>query len=528
MEDRDPVVEEVRENFTLKRLQERVWRLEAENKELKQGNSILDTQYKSQCETQSDMLRQLYGELEENLCKVEDREATIERLEKEIEDQRMKHQEQLESERSVWENTENGLQKRVEALEGELHELREFKENKIQLEADLDKLEKQLQQQSEEFSQRSSDFDRKKVLEIDQIKKDTQRIIKETREKLKAKTKDQLDTTTKRVIMENNQYENELNYQSKEMERLMENERRLLEQNAQLRRNLSIHKDLENELARRTHGYQKLIKKMEQKQKHDADVRGEEHLASMDSFGDVSEMRSIAGGTTVQDLSVEAAALGEENDKLRRQAEGVQGTLQMVRHEFAQYRRDHATLTQLQDQSTRLIISALYELKNQRECDPFPPATYDQEADWAFATMTPKQKEYFFRVLLEKLNSSMCSSCFPTGPQPTSQSTSSLLPQISKASRGGQEAPQFSQFLWSVASNANGLGSPGSKRRDVTHKEAQTETDASDPCLKEGLWSPKARSFHGGAPVTPAMVAGSVRQWGPRAASHRSRLGRVV
>lgn len=523
MEDRDPVVEEVRENFTLKRLQERVWRLEAENKELKQGNSILDTQYKSQCETQSDMLRQLYGELEENLCKVEDREATIERLEKEIEDQRMKHQEQLESERSVWENTESGLEKKVEALEGELHELREFKENKIQMEQLLDSLQSQLQQQSEEFSQRSSDFDRKKVLEIDQIKKDTQRIIKDTREMLKAKTKDQLDSTTKRTIMENDQYATELHYQSKEMERLMENERRLLEQNAQLRRNLSIHKDLENELARRTHGYQKLIKKMEQKQKQDADVRGEEQLVSMDSFGDVSEMRSIAGGT-VQDLSVEVTALGEDNEKLRRQAEGVQGTLQMVRHEFAQYRRDHATLTQLQDQSTRLIISALYELKNQRECDPFPPATYDQEADWAFATMTPKQKEYFFRVLLEKLNSSMCSSCFPTGPQPTSQSTSSLLPQISKACRG-HEAPQFSQFLWSVASNAN---LPSGKRRDVTHKSAQTETEASDPCLKEGLWSPKSRSFHGGAPVTPAMVAGSVRQWGPRAASHKSRLGRVV
>jgi len=528
MEDRDPVVEEVKENFTLKRLQERVWRLETENKELKQGNSILQTQYTSQCETQSDMLRQLYGELEVNYCKVQYREATMARLEKELEDQRTKHQEQLDSERSVWENTESGLEKRVEALEGELHELRVFKENKIQLEEDLASLKRQLQQQSEEFSQRSSDFDRKKVLDIDQIKKDTQRIIKDTREMLKAKTKDQLDSTTKRTIMENDQYATELHYQSKEMERLMENERRLLEQNAQLRRNLSIHKDLENELARRTHGYQKLIKKMEQKQKHDADLRGEEQLASMDSFGDVSELRSMVVGSTAHDLSVEVTMLGEENEKLRRQAEGVQGTLQMVRHEFAQYRRDHATLTQLQDQSTRLIISALYELKNQRECDPFPPASYDQEADWAFATMTPKQKEYFFRVLLEKLNSSMCSSCFPTGPQPMSQSTTSLLPQISKGSRTGQEAPQFSQFLWSVATNASG-GSPGSgKRRDVTHKSAQTETDASDPCLKEGLWSPKSRSFHGGAPVTPAIVAGSVRQWGPRAASHRSRLGRVV
>ena len=35
MEDRDPVLDEVLEHFELKKLQERVWRLEAENKELK-------------------------------------------------------------------------------------------------------------------------------------------------------------------------------------------------------------------------------------------------------------------------------------------------------------------------------------------------------------------------------------------------------------------------------------------------------------------------------------------------------------
>jgi len=524
MEERDPVVEEVKENFNLKKLQERVWRLEAENKELKLGNSILTTQHQSQVETQGDMLRQLYGEIEETSYKVQDREATIKKLEEELEDQRTRHQEQLDSERSMWENTQSGLEKKVEALEGELHELREFKENKIQMEGELASLKRQLQQQAEDHSQQMSIFDRQRVLDIDQIKKDTQRDINDTREKLKAKTKEKLDETTKRTIMENDQYATELYYQSKENERLMENERKLLEQNAQLRRNLSIHRELEEELAHRTCKYQKLIKKMEQKQKLDAELRGEEQLASMDSFGDTTELRSMAAGSTAHDMSVELTTLSDENEKLRRQADGVQGTLQMVRHEFGQYRRDHATLTQLQDQSTRLIISALYELKNQRECDPFPPATYDPDADWAFSTMTPKQKEYFFRVLLEKLNSSMCSSCFPTGPQPTSQSSASLLPQISKGSRAGQDVPQFSQFLWSVSSS--NLGSP--KRKDVTNKSAQTETDASDPCLKEGMWSPKARSFHGGAPVTPAVVAGNVRQWGPRATSHRSRLGRVV
>merc|ERR1740121_1686341 len=226
-----------------------------------------------------------------------------------------------------------------------------------------------------------------------------------------------------------------------------------------------------------------------------------------------------------------ATQLNEENSQLKHQVEGIQSTLQMVRHEFAQYRRDHATLTQLQDQSTRLIISALYELKNQRECDPFPPATYDENANGQFAHMTTKQKEYFFRVLLEKLNSSMCGSCFPTGPQSNQESTASL-PQITKGSHTHDQAQggHFSQFLWSVASHGGQPSVAGASRKEVSSKGCQTETVTSDPCLKEGLWNPSTRARHSdSSTVSPAMVCGGVRQWGPRAASHKSRgLGRAV
>merc|ERR1719181_2009170 len=90
-----------------------------------------------------------------------------------------------------------------------------------------------------------------------------QKNIKETREYLKARTKDQLDSTTKRTIMENEQMATELHFQSKETERLLDRNQQLMDENSQLRRNLQIHKDLENELARRTHVYQKLIKKMQ-------------------------------------------------------------------------------------------------------------------------------------------------------------------------------------------------------------------------------------------------------------------------
>jgi hypothetical protein len=518
-EEKNPMAEEVRENFTLKTLQERVWRLESENKELRVNNSILQTQYTSQCETQSDILRTLHANLDENYNKIEESEARIMRLEQMLEDQQQEFKDKLEEERAQWERNMSELRAQKDHLEEKLAEVAEFQRNKETMEGDLANLKKQLADQAEEHARAVSAFDRKKAIEIDQLKKDMQRTVKETREMLKARTKDQLDSTTKRTIMENEQMATELHFQSRETERLLDRNQSLLEENSQLRRNLLIHKDLENELARRTHVYQKLIKKMDQKQKMEAASR--------------EQSRELRVGSTQDDAGLEASmsemVSGEELEKAKRESEGLQNTLQMVRHEFAQYRRDHATLTQLQDQSTRLIISALYEMKNQRESGPFPPESYDEGADWQFVNMTPKQKEYFFRVLLEKLNSSMCHNCFPTGDLSAGMSTlsSTSLPNIQGGhahNHGAGGGKHFSQFLWSVATvGENQMSVDGA--REVSTQGTQTETADNDPCLKQGFWSPESRAKFSDKPIlTPDMVKGGVRPWGSSSLTRRPRM----
>lgn len=529
MEDRDHIIDEVRENLTLKTLQERVWRLEADNKELKVNNSILKTQYDSQCETQSDILRTLHANLDDNYSKIEEYEQKILRLEQQLEDQKQEFKDEQEKEKSIWESRVAELNMKNEHLEAELNKVSEFRQNKEAMEYELASLKRQLQDQAESHSRDVSAFDRKKAIEIDQLKKDMQRSIKDTREMLKARTKDQLDSTTKRTIMENEQMATELHFQSKETERLLDRTQQLQEENQQLRRNLSIHKDLENELARRTHVYQKIIKKMKQRAdanstaiaEEDGSVGGEESILDEPSVTrDLKrDLSSASGGTAA------GASHGPENEQLQRQVDGVTSRLEMVRHEFAQYRRDHNTLTQLQDQSTRLIIAALYELKNQRECDPFPPAVYDENANWQFTNMTTRQKEYFFRVLLEKLNSGMCGSCFPAGPQASNQQSTSSLPQINKGSAqaagGGGAGTHFSQFLWSVATHGAQPSELAAKRETAT-KSMQTETQPSDPCFREGLWAPrpqKGKESPSPSTVTSQMVTSSVRPWGGRAAT---------
>lgn len=524
------LIDEVRENFTLKTFQEKVWRLESENKDLKVNNSILHTQYTSQCETQSDILRHLHANLDENYSKIEELQGKVSQLEGDLEDQKQKAKDELEAERAQWNSKVGLLNTEKERLEGELEKVREFRENKAQMEADLANLKAKLRDQADEHQRNVSAFDRKKAIEIDQLKQDMRRSIKETKEMLRNRTKDQLDTTTKRTIMENEQMATELHFQSKETERLLTRNQSLMDENAQLKRNLVIHKDLENELARRTHVYQKLVKKMGQRKKADDQLP-----ANLSGFEDPSitqeESRELSGM-----LSASDGVVADENEKLKRQVEGIQSTLQMVRQEFATYRRDHATLTQLQDQSTRLIIATLYELKNQRESgEPFPPASYDEKADWQFGTMTGRQKEYFFRVLLEKLNSSMCGTCFPAGGHQHGGASNASLPPLGKSGEVSHphntSGAHFSQFLWSVATHG-GQPAGGGPRKDTASQGCQTETDPTDPCFREGFWNPQSRSrFNDASTVSPAMVCGSVRSWGstaPPRASRSQLKGRAV
>ena len=71
-------------------------------------------------------------------------------------------------------------------------------------------LEKQLEDVNEQHANEISLLDRKKAVEIDQLKKDMVAKIRETRDSLRLKTKDQLDVITKRTIMENEQMSTQL------------------------------------------------------------------------------------------------------------------------------------------------------------------------------------------------------------------------------------------------------------------------------------------------------------------------------
>lgn len=243
------------------------------------------------------------------------------------------------------------------------------------------------------------------------------------------------------------------------------------------------------------------------------------------------DLEEAAGetGSTVAAMKEKMERVGKENEEL-------QQTLHMVRYEFAQYRRDHATLTQLQDQSARLVIAALYDLKNQVESGPLPDPGPEitkpgapPGSDWS--TMSNRQRELFFRMLLEKLNQSLCTTCMPTESAAhersvQGRSSSSLPPTTKVPSLAGQDGsagpggqPDFASFLRSITLSEGGANASGQLQYGKESRAVQTSTDPADPCLRERSMEEPARP-----PVTSAKVRGQVREWGAKAiTAHRPR-----
>jgi hypothetical protein len=88
--------------------------------------------------------------------------------------------------------------------------------------------------------------------------------IKETKANLLALNDEQLQTTTTLTILQNKQLTTELQYQSQMTEDLLQKTNKQQAQISTLKRDIEIHREVEKELAKRTHFCQKYIKKLKQ------------------------------------------------------------------------------------------------------------------------------------------------------------------------------------------------------------------------------------------------------------------------
>lgn len=138
---------------------------------------------------------------------------------------------QLGSESAASAQRVQALSDELEATRHTLAGLQSFMEMRDRLEADLRALEARLQEQAKAFADELAELKRRHLMEKSRLRHEMMSKIREAKSSLLAMTEDQLHTTTKRTILENQQMATELHYQSKETERLLRRNDQLVAEN---------------------------------------------------------------------------------------------------------------------------------------------------------------------------------------------------------------------------------------------------------------------------------------------------------
>ena len=329
---------------------------------------------------------------EEFMKKIESQQEIILFLEKTIHDLKKKctkYEEQHKSEKKMYSNlqqekddviedlnaahkeTVDALKMKIHRVEDELKDLIEFKENKLLIEKELLYYKNMLEKEKKERESREAFLERRFLSERERLKKEMLNKIRETKLRLLSMTEDQLHTTTKRTIMENEQMTIELQYQSKETEKLIKKTNATTKNVSHLKRQIDLHRNTETMLAKRTYFLQKLvdqlhaqIKRMKQKEKENntqIEVDGDTHSHSDGASN--KEMEMIMGGhlgKNTELLLEEAEMRGERKAQLK--IKKLKNENRMLQRRLIEAQK---TVDRLNQQNTKDITS-IYKTNSEK------------------------------------------------------------------------------------------------------------------------------------------------------------------
>ena len=290
----------------------------------------------------------------------------------------------------------------LSAMQVELDMLNAFKKHKAEIEADLLLKTRQIEENAVEHATAISDLERKHVVEKDRLKKEMLLKLRETKANLLKMTDSQLDTTTKRTIAENEQMASELAWQSKEAEKLIKKNDKLLADNSTLRRELELSRQTETEMAKKVNVYQKTLDTLISKLSSvEANKEADAKITKMHS-DDAERKRT----DHVRHTEILMSRLADANDS----AEAAEAELRRTIATLNDVEARHAAVLALQDDAVRFALQCFDDVRQRRsqtrgggspptgEGAPSGPA-----ADRTLATVNAEDREEVLGYLLEQL-----------------------------------------------------------------------------------------------------------------------------
>jgi len=377
--------------------------------ETEAAKAELNSKLQEELANQKDIFTYLNGELAKKTDEIVDLQGRLIALQDENDRQTTETETRLMAAKDAADLAQAHFQQELGALQAELDSLTTFKKHKVELEAELAVKTRQLEEDAKEHATAISDLERKHVQEKDRLKKEMLLKLRETKANLLKMTDNQLDTTTKRTIAENEQMASELAWQSKEAEKLIRRNDKLAGDNGALRRELELARGTEAEMAKKVNVYQKTLDTLMTKLSA-LEASKEQDQRSNKVQDDEAERRRTE---SLRHVEVLMAKLADADDR----AAAAEMELRRMVAALNDVEARHAAVLALQDDAVRFALQCFDDVRQQRAVAPrggSPPTGVDRAASPAeamgggagertLASINAEDREEVLGYLLEQL-----------------------------------------------------------------------------------------------------------------------------
>ena len=269
MEDQSEHLKKANHELEISKMQllDRMSVLEKENKRLRKRYNEIDLQQNQQRDDYELRIEQYNNQIQELEIKREELEKEITKKTQEEEKVRLDNENAMKDSEKKASKKYQELKSKNDDLEAQNATLIEFDSKKEELYRKTAMLEQKLEDEIKIKNNSVNEKEREKIQATEKLRKEMLYKIKETKANLLALNDEQLQTTTRLTILQNHQLTTELEYQSKQTEQLLYKNSKMKTQIDTLKRDIQIHKEVEKELAKRSHFCQKVIKRLKQQVK---------------------------------------------------------------------------------------------------------------------------------------------------------------------------------------------------------------------------------------------------------------------
>ncbi|GMF28992.1 unnamed protein product [Phytophthora lilii] len=346
--------------FDMMLVNEHLTTQDAANRALKEEVAFLKQTLAKQTQEQSEMFHYFHDKTDEHMARILELEKALSESLEAREVLAAASRESLENEQRERCIEQEKALGEVAALKEELRQVHAFAEAKREMEAHTKTLEMKLDAQRAAFQTQVQDLERNNLLEQARTKQELLGRMQAAKAELMLRTNDQVASTTHRTLLENEHFTQELAFQSRETEKLLERLDAAQHEVAVLRAKNTVLEANEQLMARKNRYYQKILARLQQTKPADGDSTIQLQINSSNDNGENNgDERAQKASSSIPELdnSNVMANIDEEKDKRRE----IQAQLQRALEWLRLFQRERQFMLSQQDEVIQFLYHSLDE-----------------------------------------------------------------------------------------------------------------------------------------------------------------------